>query len=132
VKIFFVLEETVEQKGSLFLRLLGTILGLTLLVSLIVVGVGVFAHWNTTVQFSNGFFAAGLIVAVFGILSVAGGFQQRANFPLIYAETASQASISERTQRMMADINQRYGMMIVMIGTGILLVAVSVGIHQLL
>ena len=121
-----------EQKGSFVLRLLGSILGLTLLVSLVVVGIGMFAHWNTTVQFSNGFFVAGMIVIVFGILSVAGGFQQRANFPLTYAETASQASISERTQRMMADINQRYGTMILMLGSGILLIVISVAIHQLL
>lgn len=121
-----------EQRGSFVLRLLGSILGLTLLVSLVVVGIGMFAHWNTTVQFSNGFFVAGMIVIVFGILSVAGGFQQRANFPLTYAETASQASISERTQRMMADINQRYGTMILMLGSGILLIVISVAIHQLL
>ena len=93
---------------------------------------GMFAHWQTSVQFSNGFFAAGMIVVVFGILSVAGGFQQRANFPLTYAETASQASISERTQRMIADINQRYGTMILMLGSGILLIVISVAIHQLL
>lgn len=121
-----------EQKGSPVLRLLGTMLGLTLLISLIVVGIGAFAHWNSTVQFSNGFFAAGMIVIVIGILSVAGGFQQRANFPLTYAETASQASSSERAQRMMADINQRYGTMILMIGTGILLVIISVAIYRLL
>ena len=121
-----------KQKSSLVLRLLGSISGLTLLVSLVVVGIGVFAHWNSTVQFSNGFFAAGMIVVVFGILSVTGGFSQRANFPLTYAETASQASISERTQRMMADINQRYGTMILMLGAGILLIVISIGIHKLL
>ena len=121
-----------EQKGSIFFRLLGTISGLTFPISLIVVGIGWFTHWKTAVQFSNGFFAAGLIVAVFGILSVAGGFQQRANFPLTYAETASQASLSERTQRMMTDINQRYGMLIVMSASGVLLIAISVAIHQLL
>lgn len=121
-----------EQKGSLFLRLLGTIFGLTLLISLIVVGIGLFAHWNTTTQFSNGFFAAGMIVVVLGILSVTGGFQQRASFSLTYAETASQASIAERGKRMMTDINQRYGTMILMIGSGALLIVISVAIHQLL
>lgn len=120
-----------EQKGSLWLRLLGTMLGITLLVSAIVGGIGMFFHWNTPTQFSNGFFAAGMIVIVFGILSVTGGFQQRANAPLLYAETASDASASARAQRMMADINQRYGMLILMIGSGILLIALSVAVYQL-
>jgi hypothetical protein len=131
VKVFLRLEESMEQKGSLWLRLLGTVFGITLLVSLIVVGIGVFFQWNTPTQFSNGFFAAGMLVVVFGILSVTGGFQQRASFPLSYAETASDASISERAQRMMADINQRYGMMILMIGSGIVLIAISIAVYQL-
>ena len=115
-----------EQRGSLILRLSGIILGWTLVDCLIVAGVGWFAHWTTAIQFSNGFFVAGMIVVVFGILSVTGGFQQRASFSLTYAETASQASLSERTQRMMADINQRYGTLIIMVITGLLLIAVSI------
>ena len=115
-----------EQKGSPIWRVLGVSLSLALVISVIMVGVGMFAHWNTAVQFSNGFFIAGMIVVVFGILSVTGGFQQRASFPLTYAETASQASLPERTQRMMADINQRYGMLIIMVATGLLLIAISI------
>ena len=120
-----------EKQISPILRLTGTMLGLTLLISLIVAGIGLALQWNTPVQFSNGFFIAGAIVVVLGTFSIAGGFQQRANFPLIYAETASQASISERGKRMMSDINQRYGAMILMIGTGLLLIAISVTIPQL-
>jgi len=96
-----------ERKNSDFLRLLETILGFTLLASLIMSVVGLVFQWNTRVQFSNGFFIAGAIIIVLGTFSVTGGFRQRANFPLTYAETASQASISERGKRMLADINQR-------------------------
>lgn len=120
-----------EKQISPILRLTGTMLGLTLLISLIVAGIGLALQWNTPVQFSNGFFIAGAIVVVLGTFSIAGGFQQRANFPLIYAETASQASISERGKRMMSDIHQRYGAMILMIGTGLLLIAISVTIPHL-
>lgn len=120
-----------EKKNPHLLRLAGTILGLTLLVSTVVVIVGMVLQWSTPVQFSNSFFAAGMIVIVFGALSISGGFQQRANFPLTYAETASQASISERGKRMMADINQRYGVMILLIGTGLLLIFISIAIHWL-
>jgi hypothetical protein len=119
-----------EKNIAPILRVLGTMLGSTVLISLIVAGVGLVLQWSTPVQFSNGFFVAGAIVIVLGTFSIAGGFQQRAHFPLTYAETASQASISERGKRMMADINQRYGAMILMIGTGLLLIAISIAIPQ--
>ena len=120
-----------ENQNSSTLRLLGTMFGLTLLVSLIVAVIGLVLKWNTPAQFSNGFFIAGAIIVVLGTFSVTGGFQQRASFSLTYAETASQASISERGKRMMADIHQRYGAMILMIGTGLLLICISVMIPQM-
>ena len=120
-----------EQKGSHVLRLVGFIFGLTVLVSLIVVVIGLISRWDQPTQFSNGFFIAGAIVIVLGTFSVTGGLQQRANFPLAYAETASDASISERAQRMMADINQRYGVMSLFIGAGVLLIAISIAIGNL-
>ena len=120
-----------EKKSSPILRLAGIALGLTLLISLVVLIIGVVLKWNTSVQFSNAFFAAGAIAIVIGTFSVTGGLEQRGNFGMTYAESAGQASISERTQRMMADINQRYGVLILMIGTGILLIAILVAIPRL-
>jgi hypothetical protein len=125
-------EAGMERKSSHILRWAGAMLGLTLLISLAVVAIGLLFQWNTPVQFSNGFFVAGALMIVMGILSVAGGFQQRTNFPLMYAQSAGQASISERTQRMLADIRQGYGTMIVMAGTGLLLIITAIAIHQLL
>ena len=52
-----------QRNTSPVFRLLGTVFGLTLLVSLIVVILGSVFHWNTSVEFSNGFFAAGALVA---------------------------------------------------------------------
>ena len=120
-----------EKKNSSILRHAGILLGLTLVVSLIVLIVGIVRQWNTAVQFSNGFFIAGVIVIVFGTFSVAGGFQQRASFPVAYAETVSDASLAERGQRMLADINQRYGTLVLMIGTGLLLIAISIALPEL-
>lgn len=105
-------------------------MGLTLLVSVIVVIIGVLYGWKTPVQYSNGFFVAGAPAIVLGTFSIAGGFQQRASFPLTYAETASQASLSERAQRMVADINQRYGMMVSLMAVGLLLVLISIAINN--
>ena len=120
-----------EKKSSYVIRLAGIILGSTLLVSLVVLLAGIVLRWNTAVQFSNGFFIAGAIAIIFGVFEVAGGFQQRASFPIAYAETASDASLAERGQRMMADINQRYGVLILMISMGLLLVVISMAIPEL-
>ena len=120
-----------ESKISHILRLLGIISGLTFLVTLIVLIVGFALQWNTAVQFSNGFFIAGAIVILLGTLSVTGGFQQRASFPIVYAETAGDASLAERGQRMIADISQRYRVLVLLIGMGILLIGISMAIPEL-
>jgi hypothetical protein len=121
-----------DKKNSHILRLLGTILGLTLLVSLIVLVFGMVSRWNTSMQFSNGFFIAGVLVIAFGFLSISGGLEHRADFSLIYAESVRQASIAERTQQMMANINQGYRNLVVLAGVGILLIAISIVIGQFL
>ncbi len=121
-----------ENTGKLVLRLAGKILGVAMLVSLVVLLIGYFLHWNTLVKFSNGFFAAGAILIVLGILSIAGGFLQRANFGMLYAESAGQMSSPERAQRMAADITQRYGTLIFLVITGLLLIGISVAVGQFL
>lgn len=120
-----------EKTNRHLLRLVGVIFGLTLLISLIVVILGMVYEWKTPVQYSNGFLAAGAIAIVLGTFSVTGGLQQRASFPLAYAETASQASLSERAQRMVADINQRYGMLVLLMAVGFLLILISIAINSL-
>ena len=115
-----------EQKMSYVLRLAGVVFGATLLVSLIVLIVGLTLHWNTPVQFSNGFFIAGGIVIVLGIVSGMGGLEQRGDAALLYGETAGHASITERTQQMLTDSKQRYGMLILAITVGALLIVIAV------
>lgn len=115
-----------------FLRLVGKILGTTVLISLAVFLIAYFLHWNQPTQYSNGFFTAGIILIVLGVFSVAGGFMQRANFDIVYAESAGQANIAERSQRMAAEITQRYGSMIFLLVTGLLLILIAVGIGQFL
>jgi|GEM_PF-725008 len=119
-----------ERQSVQFLRLFGKILGATAILSLIILLTGYFLKWNTPIQYSNAFFWAGAIVIVLGVLSVGGGFAQRANFAITYAESAGDANIAERNQRMAADIAQRYGSMLSMLLTGILLIVVSMVIGE--
>lgn len=121
-----------EKPGVQLLRLAVKILGTVVVISLFVLLLGYFLGWQEAVKFSNGFFWAGVILIVLGALSVTGGFAQRADFKMMYAETAGQANIAERNQRWAADITQRYGYMIFMLVTGLFLIGISIAIGQLL
>ena len=114
-----------------FLRLAGKILATTVLIGLAVFLLGYLLHWNQPAQYSNGFFVTGAILIVLGILSVAGGIAQRTNFDILYAESAGQADIAERNQRTVSEITQRYGNMIFLLVTGLLLILIAVVIGQL-
>ena len=119
-----------EKHEHHFLRLAGKILLTTVLISLAIILAGNLLHWSQPAQYSNGFFIAGAIVIILGVFSIAGGIAQRTNFDILYAETAGQAGIAERNQRMVSEITQRYGNMIFLLVTGLLLILIAVGIGQ--
>lgn len=121
-----------ENSSKQVIRLAGKILGATAVISIIVLMLGTFLHWGEAAKFSNGFFAAGGILVVLGVFSVTGGFAQRSNFGVLYAESAGQANIAERNQRMAAEITQRYGSMIFLLLTGLLLIGISIAVGKLL
>ena len=121
-----------EKKNNPILRLVGLILGSVLVISLVILLIGYIYQWDKLVRFSDAFFMAGAFVIVLGVFSVTGGFTQRANFNMMYAETAGQANQAERNQRWAAEITQRYGTMITLISTGLLLIGIAVAIGQFL
>jgi hypothetical protein len=126
-------EVNVENKQDHhFLRLAGKILGTTVLISLAVLLIGYLLHWSDPIKYSNGFFTAGAILIVLGVYSVVGGFAQRADYKMTYAESAGQANLAQRNQRMADEITQRYGTLIFLVVTGLLLVLIAVGIGQIL
>lgn len=116
---------------SHYVRLGGLILLLTLIVSVLVLVIGWLAGLRTATQFSNTFFVTGAILIILGLLSVAGGFMQRANFNIVYSQSAGDAPLVGRTKQMMADIQQGYGMLILLEASGVLFVAISILIGQL-
>ena len=121
-----------EKASVHFLRLAGKILGTVAGIALVILLIGYFLHWDNPVKYSNTFFWAGAILIVIGVFSVTGGFEQRGNFGMTYAQSAGDANIAERNLRMAADITQRYGSMIFLVVTGLLLIGVAVLIGQLM
>ncbi|HSG45307.1 MAG TPA: hypothetical protein VLA72_19355 [Anaerolineales bacterium] len=81
--------------------------------------------WNDPVQFSNTFFYIGAFLVLLGFLSIYGGFTHRANFNEMYAASAGQANMLERTQQNIKDLSQRYGVMTILGIVGLLLIAIS-------
>lgn len=115
-----------RKKGERALRLLGFVLALTVITSLVILIIALISRWNTAILYSNGFFFAGTIMAIISVSSVLGGFKTRSDFKIIYSQSAGDASLSERTQRMMEDIRQGYGTLILFVGTAALLILLSV------
>jgi hypothetical protein len=122
--------EVKPRTGEVAKKLLLTILGLTVAVSLLLIVIGLISAWHS-MQFSNGFFIAGCLFGMFGLLSVVGNLRARSNFGIVYGQSASDMNLAERTKQWMADINQGYNAMIVLVATAALLIGVAVLIDKL-
>ncbi len=114
-----------------YLRLIGVALLIAVLLGLVVLGLGWLRKWNTPIQYSNGFFAAGAISIVLGLFSVMGGFSMRSDFKVLYSQSAGAMNLAERGKLWMADITQGYGSLILLSLTGALLVGVSIFVGRL-
>lgn len=119
-----------DFKNNFALRLVGIAVGIAVGLSLALLLLGLFLGWRQPIQYSNGFFITGGLLIVFGVLSVGGGFIMRSNSRLTYTESAAQAGMAERNQRVVMDGIQRYQSMITLLISGSLLVLVSVLIGQ--
>lgn len=77
-------------------------------------------------------FFGGAIWVILGVFTEAGRFTQQANLGITFCETAAVDIIREREQRAAAEVFQRYGTMILMIVTGLLLIGLGVAIGNYL
>jgi hypothetical protein len=108
------------------LRLLAITFIIACAIGLVVTSIGWVLHWKSTTQFSNGFFGAGAILIVFGLLSVLGGFGMRSDFKLLYSQSAGDMNTLERSKRWMADMTQGYGLFLFLLLPGTFLIGVSI------
>jgi hypothetical protein len=108
------------------LRLLAITCVLACVIGLITAFIGWLLHWNSTTQWSNGFFGAGAILIVLGLLSVMGGFGMRSDFKMLYSQSAGDMNTLERSKRWMADMTQGYGLFLFLLIPGIFLIGVSI------
>jgi hypothetical protein len=122
-----------KKQVTHFLRLAGRILEATLVISLLILLIGFVYYWDSPVNFSYAFLAAGVVLIILGIASVQGRFAQPANRGVTYAESARQADLAEHGQRAVAENTPRYGIVFFLIITGLLLIGIAVLIsHSLI
>ena len=113
---------------------------LSLLVKILIVDIGIALFvmvWSfltknyNVVALSNRFFIGGVIAVLISLASGVGNFENRSDWRQIFAQSAGQANLTERNQRMMADIVQVYALAFVMIPAGLIAILIAVFLGQL-
>lgn len=122
--------EAVMSHLPWWLKLFVQILLVALLIALLVMG----WSWMTgdfgTVSLSNRFFMGGVLAILISLGSGLGNFENRSDWRQMYAQSAGQANLTERTQRMMADIVQVYALAFTMVPAGLISILIAIALGQ--
>jgi len=86
---------------------------------------------SSLVSLSNRFFVGGAIAVLISLASGMGNWENRSDWRQMFAQSAGQANLTERNQRMMADIVQVYSLAFVMIPAGLIAILIAVLLGQL-
>ncbi|HEX9387712.1 MAG TPA: hypothetical protein VF918_15425 [Anaerolineales bacterium] len=86
---------------------------------------------SSLVSLSNRFFVGGAIAVLISLASGMGNWENRSDWRQMFAQSAGQANLTERNQRMMADIVQVYSLTFVMIPAGLIAILIAVLLGQL-
>jgi hypothetical protein len=124
-------ETPVQGTLKTFLRALQAGGVLAIVISLLVAFFGLIAGWRTATEYSNGMFAMGSAVIIFGLLAVWGGFTSRGSFQMVYPQSVSDMSLPERARLWMLDTLRGYQIVGVMTVCGALMIGLSVLIYEL-
>jgi len=83
------------------------------------------------VALSNRFFIGGVIAVLISLASGLGNYENRSDWRQIFGQSAGQADLAERNQRMLADMVQVYALAFLMIPAGLIAILVAVFLGQL-
>ena len=103
------------------LRILISATLFSLISSVVVLIIGLVLRWNTSIQFSDGFFWAGAIVLSIGFVNILGMFYQRTVSGLQYSQSAVHLDMAERYKIWDADIMHGYKLLVFLGASGLLL-----------
>lgn len=114
-----------------WLNLLVKILFVDLVIALLVAGWSWMTKDSSMLSLSNRFFIGGVIAILISLASGLGNFENRSDWRQIFAQSAGQANLTERNQRMMADIVHVYALAFIMIPAGLVALLIAVLLGQL-
>jgi hypothetical protein len=100
-------------------------------IGVLIAALGWLLQWNSPIHFSNSFFFAGAILVVLGILSVMGSYTIRADFGVLFSQSAGNMNTLERSQRWIADTMQAYNSFILLLLVGIYLIGFAIAIPNI-
>lgn len=116
---------------TLFLQMLWVGLLLALGIGAIVSLIGWLTGWMTARQFSDGLFLSAAVIVILGFLAIVGGITSRADFGIVYSQSAGDMSASERTRQMMTEIVRGYRVLVMSAIIGTFLVFFSILVYQI-
>ena len=108
-----------ESRTRALLRLLGTIALAALGLMVIVFVICWFAGWRTPSEIGSALTWAGAAAIIIGVLSVFGGWGLTRDPQYMYAQSASQQNITDRTRQSLGDSLRSYSFAIVATAAGI-------------
>ena len=113
-----------------WLSLLVKILFVDLAIALLVAGWSWISKDFGMVSLSNRFFSGGAIAILISFASGLGNWENRSDWRQMLAASAGNANLTERNQRMMADIVQVYALALVMVPAGLIAILIAVLLGQ--
>ena len=111
--------------------MLGAGLLLAAAIGALVSAIGWLTGWNAARQFSDGLFVAGALVMILGAMAIVGGFTLRADFGVIYSQSAGDMSLFERTKQTVAEMVKGYRAVALGVIVGGWLILLSILVDQL-
>ena len=113
-----------------WLSLLVKILFVDLAIALLVAGWSWISKDFGMDSLSNRFFSGGAIAILISFASGLGNWENRSDWRQMLAASAGNANLTERNQRMMADIVQVYALAFVMVPAGLIAILIAVLLGQ--
>jgi hypothetical protein len=110
---------------KLVLRILISAILFSLACGIVVAIIGLILKWNTSTQFSNGFFWAGAIIISLGMVNLLGTLSQRTVSGLEHSQSAVHLDMAERFKIWEADVLHGYHLLAFLGISGVLLLGLS-------
>ena len=110
--------------GNKVVRFLVAIVALVIITGGIVMLIGQGKNWETSIQYSNGFCAAGILLLAVGCINIVGAHYSDPDEGKQYSSEVDGGTF-ERFKQMRRDISKGYNFLIICGSAGVLLLGVS-------